>query len=81
LYALGNLLNNAFKFTHHGGVTLQAFCTAGGRVRFEVTDTGIGISLNHQEHLFERFVRVDNSSTRRYGGTGWALPLPGTSSN
>jgi len=69
-HALGNLLNNAFKFTHHGGVTLRAFGTADGTVRFEVTDTGIGISLDHQEHLFERFVQVDNSSTRRYGGTG-----------
>ncbi len=69
-HALGNLLNNAFKFTHHGGVTLRTFSTADRRVRFEVTDTGIGISLDHQDHLFERFVQVDNSSTRRYGGTG-----------
>jgi len=69
-HVLGNLLNNAFKFTHHGGVTLRAFLTANGYVRFEVTDTGIGISLDHQEHLFERFVQVDSSSTRRYGGTG-----------
>ena len=69
-HILGNLLNNAFKFTHSGSVTLRALFTTEDRVRFEVIDTGIGIPLDRQEHLFERFVQVDNSATRRYGGTG-----------
>jgi two-component system sensor histidine kinase RpfC len=68
-HVLGNLLNNAFKFTHAGGVSLRV-AAVGGDIRFEVVDTGIGIPLEHQERLFERFVQVDNSATRRFGGTG-----------
>lgn len=68
-HVIGNLLNNAFKFTHAGGVTLRVACVA-DRTRFEIADTGIGISLELQEHLFERFVQADSSKTRRYGGTG-----------
>lgn len=68
-HVLGNLVNNALKFTPKGGVTLRVEpCEIG--VRFEVVDTGIGIPLEKQETLFERFVQVDESSTRRYGGTG-----------
>ena len=69
-HALGNLVNNAFKFTHSGSVSLRVIRTMQGRVRFEVTDTGIGIPLEQQERLFERFVQVDQSATRRFGGTG-----------
>ncbi len=68
-HVLGNLVNNALKFTPKGGVTLRVEPCAVG-VRFEVVDTGIGIPLEKQETLFERFVRVDESATRRYGGTG-----------
>jgi len=68
-HVLGNLVNNALKFTPKGGVTLRVEPCAAG-VRFEVIDTGIGIPLEKQETLFERFVRVDESATRRYGGTG-----------
>lgn len=68
-HVLGNLINNAFKFTHRGGVSLRA-TAADGRVRFEVRDTGIGIPPEHQSRLFERFVQVDSSATRRFGGTG-----------
>ena len=69
-HVLGNLLNNAFKFTKTGSVTLRVRGIEGIKVRFEVIDTGIGISHEHQERLFERFVQVENSSTRRFGGTG-----------
>ncbi len=69
-HVLGNLLNNAFKFTSTGGVTLRVTPASQGRIRFEVIDTGIGIPLDQQEHLFERFVQVDSSSTRKFGGTG-----------
>jgi two-component system sensor histidine kinase RpfC len=69
-HVLGNLLNNAFKFTAAGSVSLRAFPSGNGYVRFEVTDTGIGIPLDQQERLFERFVQVDSSATRRHGGTG-----------
>jgi two-component system sensor histidine kinase RpfC len=69
-HALGNLLNNAFKFTSRGSVTLRVSRVSHEHVRFEVIDTGIGIPLEHQERLFERFVQVDTSATRRHGGTG-----------
>jgi two-component system, sensor histidine kinase RpfC len=68
-HILGNLINNAIKFTPKGSVTLRvASCPSG--VRFDVTDTGIGIPLDKQEGLFERFVQADISPTRKYGGTG-----------
>jgi len=68
-HVLGNLINNALKFTLKGGVSLRAQATAAG-VRFEVIDTGIGIPLEQQEKLFERFVQADSSATRKFGGTG-----------
>ena len=68
-HTLGNLINNALKFTPKGSVSLRVQPTRTG-VRFEVTDTGIGIPLEKQESLFERFVQVDQSATRKYGGTG-----------
>jgi two-component system sensor histidine kinase RpfC len=69
-HILGNLLNNAFKFTSKGSVTLRASPVATGHVRFEVIDTGIGISSEDQERLFERFVQVDASPHSKHGGTG-----------
>lgn len=69
-HALGNLLNNAFKFTTNGSVTLRVSRAEQERIRFEVIDTGIGIPFDQQERLFERFVQVDTSATRRHGGTG-----------
>jgi two-component system sensor histidine kinase RpfC len=69
-HILGNLLNNAFKFTSVGGVSLRASKLSDERIRFEVSDTGIGIPLEQQERLFERFVQVDNTSKRKFGGTG-----------
>ena len=75
-HVLGNLLNNAFKFTATGGVSLRASCLTDDRIRFEVIDSGIGIPLDQQEHLFERFVQVDSSATRKYGGTGLGRRCP-----
>jgi two-component system, sensor histidine kinase and response regulator len=70
-----NLVNNAIKFTQQGSVTL-ALEEAGGsvpgerRLRFSVIDTGIGIPKHRQDAIFKRFTQVDQSTTRRYGGTG-----------
>lgn len=74
-----NLLNNAVKFTRHGSVTLRAehhgSTAVGERVRFSVTDTGIGIPPEKQSRLFERFSQVDSSVTRDFGGTGLGLAI------
>ena len=69
-----NLLSNAIKFTERGEiaveVTLLAETEEGLRLRFDVRDTGIGIGEIVQRRIFDRFVQGDDSTTRRYGGTG-----------
>jgi signal transduction histidine kinase len=69
-----NLLSNALKFTHQGGVTMSARRHPSGRaVVLSVSDTGIGIAPQDQERIFEDFRQLDNSPTRAYGGTGLGL--------
>ncbi len=69
-----NLLGNAIKFTERGdvtlAVTLKKATEDGVTARFEVRDTGIGISDEMQSRIFERFVQADQSATRRFGGSG-----------
>lgn len=76
---LGNLLANAIKFTERGGITLSVSVAArtedGLRVRFQVSDTGIGIAAVDQPRLFQRFFQADPSLTRKYGGTGLGLAI------
>ncbi|MES2695016.1 MAG: response regulator, partial [Verrucomicrobiota bacterium] len=74
-----NLLSNALKFTSHGEValTISAVGQHEGRsiLRFEVTDTGIGIPQSVLPTLFQPFVQADTSTTRRFGGTGLGLAI------
>jgi len=71
-----NLLSNALKFTHHGGVTIAARVQKKERtIVLSVTDTGIGIAPADQERIFEDFRQLDNSPTRAYGGTGLGLSI------
>jgi len=71
-----NLLSNALKFTHHGGVTITARAEKRDRtVQLSVSDTGIGIASADQEKIFEDFRQLDNSPTRAYGGTGLGLSI------
>ena len=74
-----NLLSNAVKFTEKGSVTLQVTgCKTAAddyQLTFEVIDTGIGISYERQQHLFEAFSQEDSSTTRLYGGTGLGLSI------
>jgi two-component system, sensor histidine kinase RpfC len=69
-----NLLSNAIKFTERGEITLRVLAVnvneSDARVRFEVKDTGIGISPDKQALIFEPFAQADDSITRIYGGTG-----------
>ncbi len=74
-----NLLSNAFKFTQRGHVILSVQCPArgdgGARLRFEVSDSGIGIERAQRERLFGAFEQADTSTTRRFGGTGLGLAI------
>ena len=66
---LNNLIGNAVKFTHEGEVTVNVY-DDNEHVRFEVSDTGIGMSPEHLEKVFDPFSQADASMSRKYGGTG-----------
>jgi len=85
LQVMLNLVSNAIKFTHEGGITISADVIARkvifqnqelpGIVKVRVADTGIGVSLDKQDKLFQSFSQVDGSRTRQYGGTGLGLTI------
>ena len=73
-----NLLSNAGKFTHGGEVTFTVMeeQTQGiGWIVFKVSDTGIGMSKEQVDKIFDAFTQADNSTTRKYGGTGLGLTI------
>jgi PAS domain S-box-containing protein len=74
-----NLLSNAVKFTNSGWVVARALVVGGEdepkRLRFEVQDTGIGLSPEQQARLFQPFTQADASTTRQFGGTGLGLSI------
>jgi len=74
-----NLVGNAIKFTHTGGVTLsvrrESQDSEQVAIRFTVKDTGIGIAPERQSEIFSAFTQADNSMTRKYGGTGLGLTI------
>ena len=72
---LGNLVNNALKFTETGGVTVALTREGEGALRFSVSDTGIGISADKLGTIFESFSQADQSTTRTHGGTGLGLSI------
>ncbi len=82
---LGNIVENAIKFTEQGRITIEVFlespdeCAGQDRggvgLRFVVTDTGIGIPEDSLDLIFNLFTQIDGSSTRRYGGTGLGLSV------
>jgi signal transduction histidine kinase/ActR/RegA family two-component response regulator len=73
-----NLAGNAMKFTKEGEVAIEVSLLGSGealRVRFLVSDTGIGIPFDKQASIFEKFTQADGSITRNYGGTGLGLAI------
>jgi signal transduction histidine kinase len=85
LQVMLNLVGNAIKFTQEGGIVLNAEIIKKklkyqgrefpGVVKISVADTGIGVSLEKQAKLFEKFFQVDGSRTKAYGGTGLGLAI------
>ena len=65
-----NLIGNAIKFTESGSVTLHVSPTDNKTIRFEITDTGIGIEQSKLSEIFNPFTQTDASMSRRFGGTG-----------
>ncbi len=75
---LFNLIGNAAKFTERGRITLRVSrepAPGGDLISFAVSDTGIGMSPDQLARLFQRFVQADETTTRKYGGTGLGLAL------
>ena len=70
-----NLLSNASKFTSKGTLTLTVAREGGSQVRFDVSDTGIGMTQEQLGRLFEAFSQADSSTTKRFGGTGLGLAI------
>ena len=85
LQVMFNLVSNAIKFTHKGGITVNAEIVQKtikrhghkfpGMVKIGVADTGIGVSLEQQDKLFQKFFQVYSGRTREYGGTGLGLAI------
>lgn len=72
---LNNLIGNAVKFTENGDVFLKISSKKENLLRFEVSDTGIGIEKSKQSQIFEPFAQADASTTRQFGGTGLGLAI------
>ncbi|MBS0423724.1 MAG: PAS domain S-box protein [Proteobacteria bacterium] len=70
-----NLLSNAFKFVQDKGCITVRLAASGDRVQIEVQDNGPGIPEDMREHIFERFVQIENVAGRRHRGTGLGLPI------
>ncbi len=73
---LVNLVGNAIKFTEYGQVVVRASCDAvSAKIRFEVSDSGIGMTEAQMSRLFDAFSQADASTTRKFGGTGLGLRI------
>lgn len=76
---LTNLFNNAVKFTEEGGINVSVYVVdqtpTHTRIKFDVVDSGIGITESNLKKLFQSFSQVDSSTTRLYGGTGLGLVI------
>ncbi|GAA0354464.1 sensor histidine kinase [Bacillus horti] len=71
---VANLVKNALKFTEHGGVTLEAY-SDNDKMKLVISDTGIGVSKDDQELIWERFFKVDRGRSKENKGTGLGLAI------
>ena len=72
---LFNMLSNAAKFTKKGKITLQIGVEKKTNIRFDIMDTGIGMSEEQLNNVFEEFTQAESSTSKDYGGTGLGLPI------
>jgi len=70
-----NMISNSSKFTKEGTVSLTISEEAKNRIKFELSDTGIGMTENQLENVFEEFTQAETSTSKDYGGTGLGLPI------
>ena len=70
-----NMISNSSKFTKEGKVSLIISEEAKNRIKFEISDTGIGMTENQLENVFEEFTQAETSTSKDYGGTGLGLPI------
>ena len=75
LQVLHNVISNAIKFTEEGTVNVEIDCTDRARIGLRVVDTGIGMTVEEQTHVFEDFGQADGSIARKYGGTGLGMSI------
>jgi PAS domain S-box-containing protein len=75
LQVLHNLVSNAVKFTEAGEITLTLDCRTDGMILFDLRDTGIGMSQDQANRVFDAFEQADGTVTRRFGGTGLGLSI------
>ncbi|WP_417600342.1 ATP-binding protein [Pararhodobacter oceanensis] len=75
LQIMHNVISNAIKFTEEGNVHVQIDCTKRSALSLAVKDTGIGMTIEEMEQVFEDFGQADSSIARRFGGTGLGMPI------
>lgn len=75
LQIMHNIVSNAVKFTEKGRISVVLDCRAAERMTVHVVDTGIGMSLDQMDRVFEEFGQADSSIARRFGGTGLGMPI------
>ena len=73
-----NLVSNAIKFTERGTVRIEVSRLEGPQIKISVADSGIGMTEEQMNRMFQRFTQADSSTTRRYGGTGLGLAISKT---
>jgi len=70
-----NIVGNSIKFTREGGIDIEVQRKCDDQVVIEVRDTGVGVALDKQEMIFDKFAQADGSTSREFGGTGLGLSI------